>query len=44
VQVPQLALQQTCPTLQVFMPHETLTRFVGPLHTVAAHVSPGWTQ
>jgi hypothetical protein len=41
VHVPQLALQQTSPTLQVFIPHDTLICSVGPLHTVAAQVSPG---
>jgi hypothetical protein len=42
--MPQLALQQTWPTLQVFIPHVTLNGMVGPSHVVEAQVSPGTTQ
>jgi hypothetical protein len=33
VQIPQLALQQTSPTLQVLGPHETLIGEIGPQRT-----------
>jgi hypothetical protein len=42
--MPQLGLQQTLPTLQVFMPHGTLNATVGPLHFFCEQVSPGLTQ
>jgi hypothetical protein len=32
VQVPQLALQHTCPTLQVFIPHGRLVGMYGMPH------------
>jgi hypothetical protein len=44
-QTPQLALQHTCPTLQVLIPHGTLTGIVGPpLHATGSHGTPGGLQ
>jgi hypothetical protein len=44
--MPQLALQQTSPTLQVLRPHETLIGEIGPQRTWL-HDAPGgrhWLQ
>jgi hypothetical protein len=44
-QTPQLALQQTSPTLQVFIPHGRLTGIVGPpVHACGSHGTPGAAQ
>ena len=44
-QVPQLALQQTCPTLQVLIPQGRLTGIVGPpWQARASQAAPGAAQ
>ena len=44
VHTPQLALQHTSPTLQVFIPHGTLTGTVGPSQRAREQVAPGAVQ
>ena len=44
VQVPQLALQQSSPTLHVLGPQATLLGTTGMPHTSCEHFSPGGTQ
>jgi hypothetical protein len=44
VQMPQLELQHTCPTLQVFGPHCVLDGTVDMPHTSCEQRSPGCTQ
>jgi hypothetical protein len=43
-QIPQLALQQTWPTLQVLSPQGALYGIVGPLQASCEHASPGRAQ
>lgn len=43
--MPQLGLQQICPTLHVFMPHGTLNGYwIESLHGVVSHSAPGAAQ
>jgi hypothetical protein len=42
--MPQLALQQTWPTLQVFMPQATLTGFCIEVQVCCEQVAPGAAQ
>jgi hypothetical protein len=44
VQMPQLALQQTCPTLQVLGPHMTLEATLATPHNCCEQLSPGAVQ
>lgn len=43
-QMPQLALQQTCPTLQVLGPHMTLAATFATPHSCCGQFSPGDVQ
>jgi hypothetical protein len=44
VQIPQLGLQQSSPTLHVLEPHATLPGTTGIPHTSCEHFSPGGVQ
>jgi hypothetical protein len=43
-QMPQLALQQTCPMLQVLGPHMTLEATFATPHSCCVQLSPGAVQ